>query len=212
MSAIFKYLQEFYQKEFKLAYFLAVLLLLGIYIYLNYWHALEIRLAAGGKTKWNKFLGYYLLYFIPFALAFFLQLFFYKDCHYYRNLWFWIILLLAPAFFSFRINFDFHQQFIKNIRGGDAQIFWMRCLNWVVRVFVLLIPVFIIWWIKDRDSQPFYGYTETNMRRFKKAMNKEEVSESDVDWKDWRRAPHHSCMCFLATAERWSVLSTVRPL
>ncbi len=157
MSVIFKYLQEFYEKEFKLAYFVAILLLLGIYIYLNYWHALEIRFAAGGKTKWSSFFGYYLLYLIPFAAAFFLQLLFYKDCDYYRNYWFWIILLLAPAFFSFRINFDFHQQIIKNTWSGDAQIFWMRCLNWVVRVFVVLIPVFIIWWIKDRNNQPFYG-------------------------------------------------------
>ncbi len=157
MSAIFKYLQDFYQKEFKLSYFLVVLLLLGFYIYLNYWHALEIRFAAGGKSKWSKFFGYYLLYFIPFAAAFFLQLLFYKDCNYYRNHWFWIILLLAPAFFSFRVNFDLHQQSITNTWSGDAQIFWMRCSNWVVRVFVVLIPVFIIWWIKDKGNQPFYG-------------------------------------------------------
>lgn len=157
MSVIFKYLQQFYQKEFKLTYFLVVLLLLGFYIYFNYWHAMEIRFAAGGKTRLSKFLGYYLLYFIPFATAFFLQLFFYKDCDYYRNHWFWIILLLAPAFFSFRVNFDFHQPLIENTWTGDAQIFWTRCINWVVRVFVVLIPVFIIWWIKDKDNQPFYG-------------------------------------------------------
>ena len=157
MSSIFKYIQDFYQKEFKLAYFLVVLLFVGIYIYLNYWHSLETRLTAGGKSKWSHFFGYYLLYFIPFAAAFFLQLLFYKDCHYYQNYWFWIILLLAPAFFSFRVNFDFHHSTIENTWSGDAQIFWMRCLNWVVRVFVVLIPVFIIWFIKDRHNQPFYG-------------------------------------------------------
>ncbi|MEO6252709.1 MAG: CPBP family intramembrane glutamic endopeptidase [Ferruginibacter sp.] len=157
MSAIFKYLQDFYQKEFKPGYFIVILLLLGFYIYLNYWHALEIRFAPGGKTKWNRFFGYYLLYFIPFAAAFFLQLIFYKDCDYYRNHWFWVILILAPAFFSFRVNFDLHQQVIEKFWSGDAQIFWMRCLNWVIRVFVVLIPVFIVWWVKDRGNQPFYG-------------------------------------------------------
>ena len=157
MSAIFKYLQEFYQKEFKLSYFLIVLLLLSIYIYLNYWHRMEIRFATNGKTKWSKFLGYYLLYLIPFATAFFLQLLFYKDCDYYRNYWFWIILLLAPAIFSFRINFDFHQSIINNFWTGDTQIFWTRCLNLVLRVFALLIALFIIWWLKDRSNEPFYG-------------------------------------------------------
>jgi hypothetical protein len=157
LSSIFKYIQDFYQKEFKLAYFLVVLFFLGIYIYLNYWHSLENRFAAGGKTKWSNFFGYYFLYFIPFATAFLLQLLFYKDCHYYHNYWFWIILFLAPAFFSFRVNFDFQEPVIKNIWSGDAQIFWLRCLNWVVRVFAVLIPVFIIWFIKDRNNQPFYG-------------------------------------------------------
>jgi len=157
LSPIFKYIQDFYQKEFKLAYFLIVLFLLGIYIYLNYWHSLENRFAAGGKTKWSNFFGYYLLYFIPFATAFLLQLFFYKDCHYYQNYWFWIILFLAPAFFSFRVNFNYQEQLIKNIWSGDAQIFWLRCINWIVRVFAVLIPVFIIWFIKDRNNQPFYG-------------------------------------------------------
>ena len=159
MSAILKYLQEFYHKEFRLSYFLVILFLLGFCIYLNYWHGLEIRYAAGGNTKWRDFFGYYLLYFIPFASAFLLQLFFYKDCNYYKSKWFWIILVLAPAFFSFRVNFDFHQAIIKNIWSGDEQLFWIRSLNWVVRVFVVLIPVFITWWIKDRKNQPFYGTT-----------------------------------------------------
>ena len=157
MLDIFKYLQDFYRRDFKLSYFLVILFLLGIWIYLNYWHALEARFAAGGKTKWNNFFGYYLLYFIPFATAFFLQPLFYKDCTYYQNSWFWIILILAPAFFSFRVNFDFHQTVIKNIWTGDLQTFWLSCLNWVVRVFVILIPVFIIWWIKDKGNIPFYG-------------------------------------------------------
>lgn len=167
MSAIFKYLQEFYNKEFRLSYFLIILFFLGFCIYLNYWHGLEKKYAAGGSTKWSNFCGYYLLYFIPFALAFFLQLLFYKDCNYYQNKWFWAILFLAPAFFSFRVNFDFHQLLIKNNWSGDEQLFWIRSLNWVVRVFVVMIPVFIIWWLKDKSNQPFYGTTAlTNIKPY----------------------------------------------
>ncbi len=131
--------------------------MLGTVIYLNYWHSLENRFAAGGKTWFSNFAGYWLLYFIPFATAFFLQLFFCKDCSYFKNYWFWIILFLAPAFFSFRVNFDFHQPAIKKIWSGDELQFWLRCINWVLRVVVLLIPVFIIWLIKDKSNQPFYG-------------------------------------------------------
>lgn len=157
MTPIFKYIREFYQKEFNPYYFLLILVLLGGLIYLNYWHFLERRYAGGGKTRLNNFVGYYLLYFIPFATAFVLQLFFYKDCSYYHNHWFWIILLLAPALFSFRVNFHFHEDIIKKFWSDDLQLFWLRCLGWLVRVFVLLIPVFIIWLIKDKNNQPFYG-------------------------------------------------------
>jgi membrane protease YdiL (CAAX protease family) len=157
LLSIFKYIRDFYQKEFNLAYFLVVLFLLGIYIYLNYWHGLENRFAAGGKTKWNDFFGYYLLYFIPFAIAFLLQLLFYKDCQYFQQYWFWVILFLAPAFFSFRVTFHYQDAIIEKIWSGDAQVFWLKCLNWVVRVFLVLIPVLIIWFIKDRNNQPFYG-------------------------------------------------------
>jgi membrane protease YdiL (CAAX protease family) len=157
MQTIFKYIKEFYHKEFNLYYFLLVLALIGTMIYLNYWHLLERKYAAGGKTRLSNFLGYYLIYFIPFAAAFFLQLLFFKDCSYYKNYWFWIILLLAPAIFSFRVNFDFHEDIITKIWSGSEQQYWLRCIGWVVRVFVVLIPIFIIWFIKDKSNQPFYG-------------------------------------------------------
>lgn len=131
--------------------------MLGGVIYLNYWHSLEKKYIAAGTTKLSRFTGYYLLYLIPFATAFFLQLAFLKDCNYYKNGWFWTILLLAPAFFSFRVNFDWQQDWINNTWTGADRTFYKHSINWVVRVFVLLIPVVIVWLIKDRSIQPFYG-------------------------------------------------------
>ena len=134
-----------------------ILLLVGGMIYLNYWHSLEAKYAGGGQTRWSHFSGYYLLYFIPFAAAFFLQPIFFKDCTYFKNTWFWVILFAAPAFFSFRINFDLHETIINKYWAGDEQQFYNRCFGWIIRVIVVLIPVFIIWYIKDRGTQPFYG-------------------------------------------------------
>jgi membrane protease YdiL (CAAX protease family) len=131
--------------------------MLGGLIYLNYWHSLERQYIASGATRLARFTRYYLLYLAPFAGAFFLQLIFFKDCHYYKNGWFWAILLLAPAFFSFRVNFDWQEDWITNKWTGADQAFYLHSINWVVRVFVLLIPVFIIWMIKDKGIQPFYG-------------------------------------------------------
>ncbi|MBC7887900.1 MAG: CPBP family intramembrane metalloprotease [Ferruginibacter sp.] len=157
MNQVFKYIKAFYTREFNFFYLLLIITMLGILIYLNYWHGLEKDYAAGGKTRWADFAGYYLLYFVPFAMAFLLQLLFFKNCRYFKNTWFWVILFLAPAFFSFRVNFDFHKAWvIKSFTGAD-QVFYLHCINWIVRVFVVLIPVFITWFIKDRPGQPFYG-------------------------------------------------------
>jgi hypothetical protein len=151
LTPVFTYIRDFYKNSFQLFYFILILLLMGTIIYLNYWHALEDRYAAGSYT------GMYLLYFIPFAAAFFLQLLFFKDCAYYRNYWFWIIILIAPAIFSFRVNSNWQESFINSLWDGESQLYWTRCINWVVRVFLVLIPLYIIWCIKDRNNQPFYG-------------------------------------------------------
>jgi membrane protease YdiL (CAAX protease family) len=136
---------------------LLILALLAIVIYLNYWHGLEKRYAASGRSWLADFTGYYLLYLLPFAAAFFLQKLFYTDTAYFSSPWFWVILLLAPAFFSFRVNFGFHQGWVQQQWPGASQVFYLRSINWVLRVFVLLVPVFIFWWVKDKNNQPFYG-------------------------------------------------------
>ena len=157
MTIIFKYIKDYYRTAFNWFYFFVILLMVATLIYLNYWHFLEIKLTNLADSAWGHFSGYYLLYFIPFATAFFLQLIFFKHCTYYKKPWFWIILILAPAFFAYRVNFDAQEAIIKKIWDGDEQEFWIQSLNWVVRVFVVLIPVYIIWYLKDRRSQPFYG-------------------------------------------------------
>lgn len=157
MGDIIKYLKDFYSKAFNWPYFLLILGLMGTVIYLNYWHQLEKRYAAGGNTWFSGFAGYYCLYLIPFATAFLLQALFIKEIDYFKNYWFWLILLLAPAFFAFRVNFTFHEGLIANHWAMPERIFYLRCINWVLRVLVLLLPVFIIWWAKDRHVQPFYG-------------------------------------------------------
>jgi hypothetical protein len=157
MGDIIRYIKDFYAKAFNWPYFLLALLLMGTVIYLNYWQQLEKKYAAAGGTWFRGFAGYYLLYFIPFAAAFLLQYFFIKPAPWFGNPWFWGILLLAPAFFAFRVNFDFHERFINDRWAGPERIFYLRCISWVVRVVVVLLPVFIVWWLKDRGTQPFYG-------------------------------------------------------
>ena len=157
MVAILKYIQHFFKKEFSLPYILLILLMIGVIIYFNYWHGLENKIIASRNTGLKNFIRYYFLYLAPFAAAFFLQLFFYNDCRYYKSRWFWLILFLAPAFFSFRVNFNLQQNWVNATWPGENRLFYLQTINWITRVFVVLIPVYIVWWVKDRKTQPFYG-------------------------------------------------------
>ncbi|MEI7472394.1 MAG: CPBP family intramembrane glutamic endopeptidase [Chitinophagaceae bacterium] len=157
MNTIFKYISDYYNRTFHPVYFCLILLLIGSLIYLNYWHGLELNYILSGDTWIKRFTGYYLLYCTPLAIGFVLQLFFYKDCSYFKNRWFWVILFISPAIFSLRVNFDLHEYYITQLWSGDEQVFWTRCLNWIVRVLVLLVLIFFIWFIKDKKNQPFYG-------------------------------------------------------
>ena len=166
MFPFFRYIGDYYRKEFNTLYFLLILLMTGFLIWLNYAQGLEVKYIAG-KTALRSIAGYYLLYLTPFAFAFFLQPLFYKDCSFFRNPWFWFILLLAPAFFALRVNFNLHQSLISDSLPANERSYWIYCSNWVVRVFVVLIPVCIVWLIKDRGDQPFYGSGPTrNIRSY----------------------------------------------
>ncbi|MEP7163228.1 MAG: CPBP family glutamic-type intramembrane protease [Ferruginibacter sp.] len=134
-----------------------VSLMVGLIIYFNYFHSLEYKIVHSGNSWLSSFAGYYFIYFIPFAIAYFLQSFFYKDLSHFKKHSFWIILFLAPAIFSFRVNFTFLRPYIIQLWDADEQLFWLRCSKWFVGLFAALIPVYIIWKIKDSKTEPFYG-------------------------------------------------------
>jgi hypothetical protein len=131
--------------------------MIGLIIYFNYYHSLEFNVVNAYKGWLGSFAGYYLIYFIPFVIAYLLQLLFYKNLSFHKKKWFWIILFLAPAIFSFRVNFTFIKPFIRQIWEADEQLFWLHCSKWFIGIFAALVPVYIIWKIKDSKIMSFYG-------------------------------------------------------
>lgn len=139
--------------------------MIGTLIYLNYFKHFESNYVNSGSTWFRHFTGYYLLYLIPFAAAFFLQLLFYKDCGYFKNGWFWFILLTAPAFFSVKMNFELHETIVNKIWDGDEREYWLRCISWVAKVMAIMLLVYFVWLMKDRSNMPFYGTKALNSVR-----------------------------------------------
>jgi hypothetical protein len=134
--------------------------MLGLIIYFNYSHSPEFKFLFSGNSRLLNFAGCYFIYFVPFVTAYLLQLFFYDKPSYLNNRWFWIILFIAPAIFSLRVNVNLLQPVILQLPNTDEQLFWLRCSRWFSGLFTALIPVYVIWKIKDSKTEPFYGSAE----------------------------------------------------
>lgn len=133
-------------------------MLLSTLLYLNYAQGLERKWQNADNPRWLRMLGSYCIYLLPFALAFLGQFLFYKQLHFGQSRWFWFILLVAPALFTFRVHFNLHEKWVQQQFSGAQFAYATSCINWIVRVFVLVIPVLLIWWWKDRSVQPLYGF------------------------------------------------------
>ncbi|MDB5203043.1 MAG: family intrarane metalloprotease [Ferruginibacter sp.] len=157
LSVFFKYLHSFYHTAFKGWYFFIVVLMMSALLYVNYF---QFPLSQKSITygHWGAdFSTSYFLYFTPFAAAFILQYFFFAHKAFFKNPWFIALVLLAPAFFALRVNMHLQQELVTRFVSGDALIAWNACINWIVRAMLVIALVWIIWHIKDRHGEKFYG-------------------------------------------------------
>ena len=139
------YIQSYYNKVYNRAYFIAIAGMMALLLVCNYSGILShtARNLPGILTD-------YLVYFLPFALAYLLQWICYKEPQsYFSKGWFWIIVLVAPAMFVGRINISFIDSNYKNLADAIAQ--------YLCKAIVLVVPVIVYWYIKDRKFLPLYG-------------------------------------------------------
>lgn len=74
------------------------------------------------------------------------------------------------------------------LEPGDARV--QKYLSDLIEEVLTLYPALDglqADYIRYPDSQPFYGYTDENLARFKAFSGHENVDESTPGWKDWRR-------------------------
>jgi uncharacterized membrane protein len=157
LSVIFKYIGSYYRNAFNIFYLAVILALLAPVIYYNYQPHSAFRHFITGRSGVPRFVASYLLYFIPFLAAYLLQLLFYKNNCFFKNKWFCALLLIAPAFFALRVNFNLHQHTVASLWEGDHYVFWYKCVSWIVKAILLILLVYLVWFFKDRKHEPFYG-------------------------------------------------------
>ncbi len=110
------------------------------------------------KNNPPVFMLQYLLYLLPFAIAWLMQWFYFReDRSFFSKSWFWILLFAAPLIFTYRIRFNFHESFIKEWATHDLK-YVMATVNYALRALILMLPVVFIWFIKDRIHTGLYGF------------------------------------------------------
>ncbi|MEO6489303.1 MAG: CPBP family intramembrane glutamic endopeptidase [Ferruginibacter sp.] len=125
-------------------------------IYYNYYEHNLISFHSNDKLGGGLIRDYF-IFLIPFSIAFIIQSFFLNQFGHFNKKWFWIILFVAPAIFTLKMNFNLRHLFIRNIWKDDQQLFWLRCSKWFAGLFMVIIPVYVLWKLKDSPREPFYG-------------------------------------------------------
>lgn len=154
ITTIRDYLRSYYEAIFHPGYFIGIVSMLAVIISLNYSYTF-----SPGNHWWLSFFLDYLLYLLPFAFAYLLQWFYFeKDRGNFSKRWFWILLFTAPALFAFRVNFSFYDTYLRSVIAAEDIRFSLSVINYIVKVFILMIPVVAIWYYKDKKYFKLYGF------------------------------------------------------
>ena len=159
MKPTLKYFRDFFS-ALNWFYFSSVVIITSVLIYLNYRHGLE-RIYIDNGNWAERFGKYFLLFFFAYTVSFLLQFLFYKKISWYKQKWFWIILLAGPILFSWKVNFDFLTPWVNTKWSYPYLAIYKYSINWIVRVLAIMLPVVFVWLIKDKKEQPFYGTSKT---------------------------------------------------
>jgi hypothetical protein len=160
ISVIVKYLKSFVA-SLHVTYTLLVMTMTGIFIFLNYHYNFERGILARQSSFAGKFIGYYLLYFIPFAAAYLLQKIIPGNKFTYKSKRFLLLLVLAPAVFAFRVSYMGHESLVNLFWQGDDALFWYDCINWILRALLTVFMIYCIWMAFDKSNSNFYGIAAT---------------------------------------------------
>lgn len=143
MRRLIAYYRAYWVETGSPGYLLSILVLAGLLVYANYAGALEAHWVRSVQGWPARFLRAFLLYALPYWLAFGFQYLFYKEVDFHRYRRWRGVLLAAPILFALQSTLPLHT-------AGLA-------LLYAVRSSCLILPIVLFWVIRDRERQPLYG-------------------------------------------------------
>ena len=155
------YFQDFFAEGIDWRLYLIVGIFIGISVWLNFHYHFERNYI--GYRSWKSVIGFFFLQSLPFFFVLLLQCYFNNDWSVFQNPNFWWITLAGFAILAisrgFPYTYDLAEFFPRDIRRFGA-----RCLMKGKRLFLVILPLFILYWFTKEKLgyTSFYGLTFKN--------------------------------------------------
>ncbi|HZH96471.1 MAG TPA: CPBP family intramembrane glutamic endopeptidase [Flavisolibacter sp.] len=126
------------------------LLFAATIIFCNYYFNLNGRIIRLPFIR--EYTCWYFLFLGCFSFTYFLSGVFKKQ-NLFTSKSFLLLLLIAPAVFSWKMSSSVHFQLTIN---EETNAYWNTVLYWPFKLLIITLVLFVVWKVFDKD-QPFYG-------------------------------------------------------
>lgn len=144
-------------KGYSLTHWIVIMLFCLSTVYVNYFMGLKQWIKQ--LSDLLEFTAYFILYALHAFGGFFIYSKFLKASSFWKRLDFWILLILGCLIFAFRMSFDEHFNWIAQLSAEENRGQFQSIFKHFFKLLYLVIPTFLIWFIVDRNNQPFYGFS-----------------------------------------------------
>ena len=125
-------------------------LFIFVFIFINYQYRVNKHISYLSDPQ--QYLAWYLIFLTAFSFAYLLLPVF-THTRIFKNRQFLLLLLIAPAIFSWKMVFDIDIRFTDD---KMQNVYWDQVIYWPFKFMVISTVLFIIWKLA-KEKQPFYG-------------------------------------------------------
>ena len=155
MKKIVGYVKDYFLNIDKRIFFLSTVFL-ALAIFVNYYFKLEKEIIR--LPFWQKFTAWFLIFFVSFLFPYLLSFLLKKKI--IADTKFFLLLILAPAIFAWKISSVVHFDFSNN---GIENKYWNQIAYWPLKLLIVGGCLWLIWKLFEKH-QPFYGFSTNNFK------------------------------------------------
>lgn len=156
LNQLLKQLWQF-AKGYTIIYWICMLLFCALSIYVYYF--LELKQFMQNLSGLAKYIAYFTLYAIHILWGFCLYSLFFKAYTFWKKIDFWILLVVGVLIFTFRVCFNEHYNWIAWLASEENAWVYQSIFKHFFKLLYVVFPLFFVWFIVDRNTQPFYGFS-----------------------------------------------------